>query len=281
MARRKKDTPQNGGLTKRLLRALRLGAVILLPLLALVVAYRVFTSPSGGVFAISRIEFEGLEKLDDTTLEKRIQESVTGNIFRVDLDEIRRQVESASWVKSAVVRRRLPNRLVISIEERRPTAVAQIGQEMILVDQDGVLLGRQDPGFPLPEGPVVVGLADPRAKDAQSRNSERMQMYLQVVEDLSRGEVDLAQTISEIDVSNLKRVAVVPTDEPVLVCLGDQEFRKRYEVFQAQRPLYNEYKKKHGRIDEVDVSFDRRIIFKTPSKSRNAVELKPPASGTD
>ena len=126
----------------------------------------------------------------------------------------------------------------------------------------------------------MVGLLNPQAEDASQQNTRRMKMYLRVIEDLSLGEPDYALSVSEVDVSNLKRVAVVPSDEPVPVYLGDQDFRRRYQVFESQRELYFEYKRKHGRIDEVDVSFEKRIIFKTPSQSENAVNLQPPASGT-
>ncbi len=264
----------------RIALALRIAAVAAPTLVVALTAYWAFTSAGGGIFALSKVEYQGLSKLHRSSLDKRIERSLSRNILQLDLEKIRRSVEGASWVKSAVVRRRLPNQLVISVVERRPAAVAQVGSKMMLVDPEGVLLGQLDPGDPLPEGPVVVGLLNPTEGNAVQQNRQRMQMYLQVIQDLSLGEPDYARRVSEVDVSNLKRVAVIPSDEPVPVYLGDQQFRRRYQVFESQRELYLEYKRKHGRIDEVDVSFEKRIIFKTPAENEKAVNLQPPASGT-
>jgi len=282
LARKQKasETEKSRPWRQRVALAVRVSIVILpLALLALL-AYWAFSSPSGGVFALSQVEFEGLVELDKSALEKRVERHLSRNILQIDLDKVRQSVEGASWVKSALVRRRLPDQLVIAIEERRPAAVAQIGKQMMLVDSEGVLLGQLDPGDPLPESPLVIGLLDPTTENAQQQNIQRMQRYLEVVQDLSAGEQDYSRGLSEIDVSNPKRVAVVPSDEPVPVRLGAEDFRRRYQVFLSQRELYLEYKRKHGRIDEVDVSFDKQIIFKTPSQSENAVNLQPPASGT-
>lgn len=282
MARKQKasDTDKSRPWRRWLALAVRTSLVALPAALLALLAYWAFSSPHGGVFALSQIEFEGLEKLDKSSLEKRVERHLSRNILQIDLDRIRQSVEGASWVKSALVRRRLPDQLVISIEERRPVAVAQIGKQMMLVDAEGVLLGQLDPGDPLPESPVVIGLLDHQAENVQQGNVQRMQRYLEVIHDLSAGEPDYSRSLSEIDVSNPKRVAVVPSDEPVPVRLGAEDFRRRYQVFLSQRELYLEYKRKHGRIDEVDVSFDKQIIFKTPSQSENAVNLQPPANGT-
>lgn len=281
MARKQKasETAQPRPWRRRIALAVRT-VILALPLALLAAAaYWAYSSPSG-VFALSKVEFEGLEQLKRSDLETRIRPKLSHNILQIDLDEIRYSIEQASWVKIAVVRRRLPDQLIISIQERKPAAVAQVGKQMMLVDADGVLLGRLDPGDPLPQGPVVIGLLDPEEKEARQKNTQRMHRYLEVIQDLAAGQPDYARSVSEVDVSNLNRVAVVPSDEPVPIRLGDRDFRRRYQVFLSQKELYFEYKRKHGRIDEVDVSFERQIIFKTPSQSKNAVNLQPPANGT-
>ena len=69
------------------------------------------------------------------------------NIFRLDLEALHARLEEISVVRTVLVERRLPNRLVIQIEERHPIAwlsVPALGIEpggsgyAILLDRDGV-----------------------------------------------------------------------------------------------------------------------------------------------
>lgn len=61
-------------------------------------------------------------------------------ILSLDLDALRRNVETIGWVKQATVWRQLPDTLHIEIVEREPFARWQIDGRIYLVDQDGTVL---------------------------------------------------------------------------------------------------------------------------------------------
>lgn len=262
--------PAQAGWRKIVRRAVK-SLMIVVPLAALAaLGYAAYVSPDGGGWlAVRSVRFEGLDRLDEQTLRERMP-NIEKNILRVDLDDIRAELEKATWVRSAVVRRRLPDEIVVVIEERAPAALARIGRDLQLVDRDGVVLGLQDPGFPLPDdAPIVLGLSIAQSADDRLLNTRRMSAYFGVMAELRASGADYSQGISEIDVAKPGRVAVIPESPAIPVVLGDRDYLKRYRLFQAQSGLFEDFRKKYGAIQSVDMTFEDQIIFKTAKRSEN------------
>jgi cell division septal protein FtsQ len=85
---------------------------------------------------------------------------IEANIFQFSLDEKRRRVESIPWIRSAVLNRVYPHRLVVQVVERAPVAFANIGGRIELVDSEGTLLEKPEKAFF--DFPIIAGLI-PRA----------------------------------------------------------------------------------------------------------------------
>lgn len=74
------------------------------------------------------------------------------NIFTVDLQNLQERIQEISVVRNVRVERRMPNQLVIQIEERRPIAWLSVpahnihpeGPHQVLVDRDGVPMHGRD-----------------------------------------------------------------------------------------------------------------------------------------
>ena len=64
------------------------------------------------------------------------------SIFHADLDEVAARISQLVWVRSARVERRPPDRLVVTLQERRRTAWLEWHGELFGLDADGVVLPR-------------------------------------------------------------------------------------------------------------------------------------------
>ncbi len=88
-----------------------------------------------------------------------ILNTTRNNFFTVDLEVVRRAIESVAWVRRAQVRREWPNRLVVKVEEHQVLATWDDGR---LVNTFGELFAanpaeaEEDSETPLPElsGPI-------------------------------------------------------------------------------------------------------------------------------
>ena len=221
---------------------------------------------SARTFHLLGVTFQGLEHANEDRLQQLVQHVVASNVLTVRLSEVRELVEAESWISSAVVRRRLPNQLEIYVQERIPKAVAAIDGELTIVDAQGVALAPFGPGFQDLDRPILKGLLSPVVEGARGSNAKRMQVYLHILGELDAGDQDYTGSISEVDVSDVSRVRVIPSQEPVPVLLGDRDYLRRYETFISRMDLVQEVKNKHGRIDWIDVTFDNRIIIHTPQE---------------
>jgi cell division protein FtsQ len=107
-------------------------------------------------FAVTRVELRGLNRMDAATVTKAALDQPSLAMPLVDLDAIRARLMEFKWVKEARVHRRLPDTLVVEIEERVPAAVWQHNRRLQLVDMEGVELEPVRPDA-MPNLPLVVG----------------------------------------------------------------------------------------------------------------------------
>ena len=219
---------------------------------------------SARTFHLQGVTFQGVEHADEDRLQQLVQHVVSTNVLTVKLSEVRELVEAESWIRAAVVRRRLPNQLEVYVQERIPEAVAAIDGELTIVDAHGVALAPFGLGFEYLNRPILRGLVSSVVEGARALNARRMQVYLQILGELDAGDEDYAGSISEVDVSDVSRVRVIPSQEPVPVLLGDRDYLQRYEIFISRMDLVQEVKNEHGRIDWIDLTFENRIIIHTP-----------------
>lgn len=61
-------------------------------------------------------------------------------IFDVDLDLKKQAVLSLPWVKSVVIERKLPSRIYIRVEEKKPIAIWQNKKQYFPIDEEGVVI---------------------------------------------------------------------------------------------------------------------------------------------
>ncbi|MFB3902467.1 MAG: cell division protein FtsQ/DivIB [Acidobacteriota bacterium] len=219
-------------------------------------------------FAIRHLDIRGIQNADKAALEAMVRRGLPANLLQVSPGQVREIVESEPWIKSATVRRVFPDRLVITLEERQPAAVATIDGELYVVDADGTVLDHYSARHKSVDGPIVKGLINVARENAREDNRERMRAYLAVVTDFKKAAEDLLGYISEIDVDNPRKVALIPTDEPIPVFVGDRAFFRRYQTFRNNQALYEELKQQYGAIEYVDVTFEDKIIFHTPQSQQ-------------
>ncbi len=261
---------QNRKYKQAALISLRLLSVAFLLFVLLYSFYYMRHSPAGAAyFRLEQLHYEGLYNVDREALDRLVRSILPENLLWADLDRLRALVESESWVKSATIRRRLPDQIFIHIEERTPAAVAAIDNELYVVDAEGVLLDRYGSGYEQLDGPIVRGLRNTARENAQQENAVRMEIYLRVLEDFKTPSRDFSQAISEVVVHDPEQVAVVPDDEAVPVYLGHDHFVRRFQAFLSQKDLYDQLKERYGMIESVDVSFENKIIFHKGDKTLN------------
>lgn len=244
------------------LRMFAVGLILFLP------AYSLYYAQRSPYFEIREIRYVGTRHIEPPELTQMLRNAFPRNILLFDLDRARDLLETEPWIRKVRLRRKLPGQIWIYIEERQPAAVADVDGELYLVDPEGVLLDQYGSRYQNIDKPIVKGLKNIARENAREENAARMALFQNVIQELDFNQKAHSAAISEIDVNDSNRIAVIPAQYPVPVYLGNNKFQERYEVFLANRELYSQLRQEYGVIESVDVGFDNRIIFHTPKQGK-------------
>jgi len=103
------------------------------------------------------IAFEGRANTPEPLIRAALGVNKDDPILGFSLERARERIETLSWVEHATVERRLPDTVVVNIQERRPFAIWQNDGKFVLIDRAGQIVAHQDVahfrGLPLVVGP--------------------------------------------------------------------------------------------------------------------------------
>jgi cell division protein FtsQ len=236
------------------------------------------------------IQIDGNSRLSRAQLLSVFGEDVDRNIFNIPLTQRRAELESLPWVEHATVMRILPNRVRVSIVERRPVAFVRQGSEIGLVDASGVLLNLPGPdlsGTDLDESstqqaqadhardianysfPVLTGIS---ASDPLSTRAARMKIYLNFIATLDATGENISRQLSEVDVTSPEDVKAIIPDAAaggadVLVHFGDGRFLERYRLYEQHLA---EWRAQYPKLSSADMRYERQVVLEMMPSSIEA-----------
>jgi len=109
-------------------------------------------------FALAGVELRGARELEATDVERALRPAMGENLFRLPLDAIERRLRAEPWVADVSVSRRLPDQLLVEVDEHRPAAVVDL-DGLYLADRAGRVFKRADLARGEAAGlPVVTGI---------------------------------------------------------------------------------------------------------------------------
>ncbi len=212
-------------------------------------------APKDAVANCVSLEIRGAVYSSKTRLEAVFAQDFGTSVFHIPMAERRRHILAVDWVDTAAISRVWPNRIVVTVTERKPIAFAKlpIGDSaryrFALIDEAGVLLSLPPRvRFRLP---VVSGLTE---QQTEAERSRRLKAASHLLEDLG----PLAANVSEVNAANTDDMRVVTEigGHAVELWIGDQRYRSRYQHFVAN---YGEIQKHTTDSSVFDLRMDDRI----------------------
>jgi len=160
-------------------------------------------------FIVSQIEVRNTGVLEASVIARFAGVAVGQNLLAVDLVEARRQLELVPLIRRAQVRRVMPGRLVIEVEERIP--VARIGGGAggwFYVDRAGVVMKPiklVDGTVVEPRGqgplPVITGVPVAQVQVGRRLETEAVYRALALLEQFSLSPVGTLVEVERVDVA--------------------------------------------------------------------------------
>ena len=203
----------------------------------------------GGDTDTPAVEIAGAAHASRTQIQRVFAIDAGRSVYLLPLTERRETLRTVDWVKDASIARLWPNRIVVSVKERKPVAFLPLSaSKFAMIDEDGVILPPAADRFALP---VLRGI---KPSDPITERRDRVHRMQKLVHELG----DASRNLSEIDVSdrdNLK--ATEPRDGHMITLLmGDHDFAARYQNFVN---YYTAIKRRLPNGATLDLRLDDRI----------------------
>jgi cell division protein FtsQ len=214
------------------------------------------------------IEIQGLGKVTRAQVMQVMAADIGRNIFKIPLDDRRKQLEEIPWVQSANVMRLLPDRVRIQIVERKPIAYVRIGSKISLIDPGGVVMEipprtKLDQSFP-----VVTGMLE---TEPLSTRAVRMRTYSRLIAELDGNNLGYSKDLSEVDLSDPEDVKITVEDAggALVVHLGNSDFLERYRIYIRH---VNDWRQQFKKLDSVDLRFNGQIIVNPDTRDEQVAK---------
>jgi cell division protein FtsQ len=204
--------------------------------------------------AVDRVTVQGHHRLSEAELDE-LKGSVRGqSLLLVDLEQFRADALESPWVASVTLRRLFPSTLEVHIVEREPVAIARLGRQLFLVDGSGVIIAQYGPQHAEFDLPIVDGMAS----TGSTIDPARAQLVGRFMGALA-ARPELRRSVSQVDVSRDRNVAVLLDGDSTLLYLGDDQFVERLRTYLEIRPTLAE---RMSDVDYVDLRYGQRVIVK-------------------
>ncbi|MEO5955892.1 MAG: FtsQ-type POTRA domain-containing protein [Nitrospiraceae bacterium] len=241
-------------------RAVRIGAWMI-GLAALAWGLTLVTREMGPVLQrwleIREVEVEGIHHVTKPEVVELLALKPGMGLQQVSTAFLAERVRAHAWIKEAIVERRPPHLLHVTILERTPAAIIRTGVEHWLSDEGGHLLaklGRQDEHTL----PLLIGLESKSLLRGDSRVRNAVQSGVVLAKLIGnsiegRVEVDLANPSSVVASANGMRFQ-----------FGADALVDQWERFQKVKPSLKtaafDGRKHEG--SEIDLRYDNRVIVR-------------------
>jgi len=177
-------------------------------------------------FQIADIGIEGCQKLGKKEILELSGVNVHSNLVKISIGQVRKRLESHNWIERAKINREWPDRLVISVKERKPVAIINLDDGLHYLDRSATVFAPVAQMADL-DYPVITG---PAGKNNRGQaEAAILADALLMIKYASRDNPNLpAQNISEINISDNSMVMFL-MDRPFPIRLGQGDVWRKYE----------------------------------------------------
>ncbi len=161
------------------------------------------------IFNVARIQVKGNEKIDSEDIVTASGVEIGENIFRVSGLKTKNDIKNISYIENVVVKRSFPNRIIISVSERKAIGYISFMGSYILIDKRGTVLEvvstLDDVNIP-----VISGLNFNRFEIGDTlavENLSKLDIVFECLQHLLKN--DMICMISKIDVHDIDNIQMI------------------------------------------------------------------------
>lgn len=179
------------------------------------------------------------------------------SMLGLDLKTVMARLGKNPWLERIQVCRYFPHTLTITVAERTPVAVANVGC-LYYLDDKGVLFKSLAEGDRL-DYPLITGITEEELTQDPKGTQEALKSALQLIGTLKSGSVFSLADISEIHYSRGYGFTLFTMQGGIPVKLGNGEFGDKLARLSR---IYGDLKTQMQALDYIDLDYIDKIIVK-------------------
>jgi len=226
---------------------------VLLVGLPLATALWVYTSPR---FLLQQVQIGSTGHVSTEEIAAALTPLRGRHLLSLSLEDVEGRLTVNPWIKSAAIRKELPDRLVVEIEERLPVALLRQNGDLFYVDGDGFVIGAYD----------HEGLVDLVLLSVAPGAVLEVPRALEMATSLERLAPEMSRGLSEIEVMGQGdfRIYTASLEFPILVSAGEVE-----RQLSKLEKLLPEISRRFATVEAVDLRFSRQIVIQPAGNPRS------------
>lgn len=172
-------------------------------------------------FNITEIEIEGNNKLTNEEVISLSQIQLDENTFKIVKNKIEKNIKQNAYVENVKVNRKLPDKILITIEERTPSYVIIFANAYVYINNQGYFLEISKSKLELP---IITGYLT-KEEDIQVgqrlclEDLQRLNDVLQIMQTAESN--NISNLITKINIENKQNYILELKDEKKTVHVGD------------------------------------------------------------
>ncbi|MEJ2111467.1 MAG: FtsQ-type POTRA domain-containing protein [Acidobacteriota bacterium] len=239
----------------------KLAGLLFITVLVVWMGMRAYNSK---IFHVRDVIVYDCQELAPQEVKEIVLANIPDNILDIQLDQLKIRLEQIRWIRNVEIRRVLPSTLLIHVYERVPSVILEMGGQLMVSDDEGVLLDRHGPRYGKLDVPVFKGIVGEDIDgytSYQQVNSERIRHAMNMLEQIGSVAPQYLQRISEVDISDQDNLKIMLVDDTMEIYIGNKDYAQRLQGFFTDS-RYQELRKTKGNITAVDLRLGHSIILK-------------------
>lgn len=213
------------------------------------------------VWRIRKLEIIGNNYVSNEKISSIAKIRMEENIFLLDKEEVSGRFADIIQIKRVSVKRKYPGTVVIDITERKPFAIAVIGDKATLIDDEGFIIAKQSLDSSIYKSdiaklPVVRGISV-RSLEEGRRIGRLDRTFMRNTIDILSRSLDTGKI--QIELNNADGIVIYVDDILKAKIGGAGDIEKKITALAA---MFNSVKDKVQKIAYMDVSVPDSPVIK-------------------
>lgn len=206
---------------------------------------------------IRDVHVEGVHQVTKQEILDRLSLKQGTALHQVSLPYLAERLQAHPWIKEAILERRPLHQLLVTVVERKPSAIVRTAFEHVLTDEEGVVLariGRRDETAL----PLLTGVDHKALLQGERRLKQRIQSSVELAKRMAHS----VEGRIEIDLSH--PVHLVASATGVRFQFGSDALMDQWDRFIKVKAAskISSLDGKHRDVSEVDLRYDNRVIVR-------------------